>query len=101
MNTSRRMLKALPFAGLAGLLLLTAALLIGFEEVGTGVVVLSVALMLSVPVGVLLHLSLSADLTPPQKAAWRRVLTGPRALSAMSEYLASDDRAAAIDHKRA
>jgi len=40
---------------------------------------------------------MTSELTPPQKAVWRRALTGPRALSAMAEYIASEDRAAALD----
>jgi hypothetical protein len=90
-------LKGLSFAGIAGLVVLATAMLVGFEEMGTGLLIVSVVLMLSTPLGVLLHLWLTNDLTREQKRAWRRELSGSRAAIALSEYLANEDRAAAAE----
>jgi hypothetical protein len=90
-------LKGLALAGIGGLVVLAAAMLVGFEEMGTGILVLAVALMLSAPVGVLLHLWLTNDLTREQKAAWRRELSGPRAAIALSDYIVTEDRAAGAE----
>lgn len=90
-------LKGLSLAGVGGLVVLAAAMLVGFEEMGTSMLIISVVLMLSAPVGVLLHLWLTNDLTREQKAAWRRELSGPRAATALSEYVVTEDRAAAAE----
>jgi hypothetical protein len=84
-------LAALSIFGIAGLGL-TA--LFGFETANTMLLIVSSVLVLAAPVAMLVHLSVTRDLTRHEKRIWIRALTGPRAPWAFSDYVTSDDRRA-------
>jgi Fe2+ transport system protein B len=79
-------------AGLAGL---AFAVLAGFEEPDTALLLASGALMLAAPVAVVVHLMLTKTLTREERQIWIRELSGRRAPRALATYLARADRAAA------
>jgi hypothetical protein len=57
----------------------------------------SFVLMLAAPVAMLVHLTVTRELTPREKRIWIRQLAGPRAARAFSAYLTSHDRGATAE----
>ncbi len=92
----RRTLVPVSVAGLAGVLL---TFVLGFEEPNTALAVLSAAMVLAAPIAVLLHLALTASLSPAEKRVWWNDFASAEIWSAMSEYLSSGDLIAAAQRR--
>jgi hypothetical protein len=90
-NKVSRVLVALGVPGVAGLF---ATGLMGFEEPGNMLLLLSSALTLAAPAAVLVHLAVTGELTRHEKRVWMRHLSGSRAPSAFAAYLTAPDRRA-------
>ena len=90
----RHLVLALAVLGFAGLIL-TATL--AFEEPATTLLLLSTCLLIAPIAAVFTHLYVTRALTPEQRRAWFRQLTGRRAAWALAEYLSCTDPAAAAD----
>ena len=95
-----QLLRMLPAATIAGMIALALTIVLGFETPNTPLYVLSVVLVLSAPVGVLLHLAFSHRLTRDEKRAWAKALTRPHSARAFSAYVGSPDRRAALARLR-
>jgi hypothetical protein len=89
------LLTAFIILSISGTIGLIIAVMTGFEEPDSAVLVISSALLLAAPLTVLMHLLLTRQLTRQEKRAWIRSLTSAGAVSALSAYLKSDDRRAA------
>jgi Mn2+/Fe2+ NRAMP family transporter len=89
-----RLLRAFALSSAAGIVGLALTAFLGFEEPDTTLVVVSSVLLFAAPVAMLVHLSLTRELTRQEKRIWLRQLTGRRAARAFSEYLTSQDRRA-------
>jgi hypothetical protein len=82
-------LVALCVPGIAGLV---ATGLMGFEEPGNMLLLLSSVLTLAAPAAVVVHLAVTGELTRHEKRFWMRHLAGSRAPSAFAAYLTAPDR---------
>ena len=80
---------------LLGFVLLMVALLTGFEEANTGLIVLASILIFAPPVAMLVHLSVTRELTTTEKRIWIHELASTRAGSAFATYFTVADRRAA------
>jgi ABC-type multidrug transport system permease subunit len=80
-------------AGFAGLMLTG---LTGFEEPNEVLLLVSTVLLVAAPAAVLLHLSLTTELTRDEKHAWMRAFASSRIASAFSTYITSPDRREAM-----
>ena len=92
LSALRALVLSLAVLGLAGLIL-TATL--AFEEPNATLLLLSTCLLIAPVAAVFIHLYATQALTPEQRRAWFRQLTGRRALWAFGEYLNASDPAAA------
>jgi hypothetical protein len=79
-----------------GFVTLVLMTFLAFEKPNEPLLILSSALVLAAPAGLLGHLSLTRELTRPEKRMWIRELTGPRAAAALSDYITATDRRATI-----
>jgi len=92
---ANKLLGALAILSLFGIVGLGLMALFGFEQPNSLLLLVSSVLVLAAPVGVLVHLVVTRELTREEKRVWIRALTGPRAPWALSDYLACGDRPAA------
>ena len=69
-----RILSALPYTSLCGLAGLVVTMAWGFEEPHAGLLFVSGALLASAPVGMLLHLASTSELSMLEKRLWLRAL---------------------------
>jgi hypothetical protein len=89
----RGLVVSLLVLGFAGLILTTV---LAFEEPNTALLLLSTCLLIVPPAAVFAHLFITRELTPAQRRAWFRRLTGRRALWAFGEYLSGLDPGATV-----
>ena len=75
-TAANRLVSVLPYTSLLGVAVLMATIALGFEEPHVGLLVLSAALLASAPVGLVVHLASTAELTVAEKRLWLRGLTG-------------------------
>jgi hypothetical protein len=59
----------------------------GFEEPHPGVLLVSAILLAGAPVGMLMHLAVSGELTAVEKGLWLRAFARPGGLRLASAYL--------------
>src|SRR5687768_2248343 len=76
---------------------LAVTAVVGFEEPNHTLLLTSFVLMFAVHVAVLVHLTVTGDITPRGKRIWIRQLSGHRAARAFSAYLTSNDRSATAE----
>jgi Mn2+/Fe2+ NRAMP family transporter len=81
---------------IAGVVAMAVTMLLGFEEPNGILLLVSTILLLTAPVAMLAHLSLTHELTAGEKRIWLRALTGRHAPAAWSVYLTSGNRREAI-----
>jgi len=86
-------LRSVPYLTLAGLAGVAATCVLGFEEPNLAMLSLSAALLLSGPIALALHLSMTRELSANEKRLWLRGLTGRRAGWAWSAYFSCGNRA--------
>ena len=89
-QTMLRQSTAVTVLGMVGVAL---AVLIGFEEAPRDLFLLSALCVFAAPAVLLSHLWLTKTITPAEKRAWLRALTGRRALHAASAYIAKQQEA--------
>jgi len=88
------MLRAAAVLSVVGVVGLAITALAGFEEPNNTLLLVSTLLVLAAPAAMLVHLAVTSELTPEEKRAWIRALTGSRAPRVFSEYLTCSDRRA-------
>ena len=82
----RSLLAVLTVFGIVGV---TLALMLGFEEAHTPTLWVSSAMILAAPMAALVHLSVTRGLTQVEKRIWLREFGSSRVWEALSEYLSS------------
>src|SRR5437762_14154916 len=70
------------------------AAMVGFEEPNETLLLVSFVLMLAAPVAMLVHLTITKELTWREKRIWIRQLASHRGARVFSAYLTSHDRGA-------
>lgn len=85
-----RFAAAVTMLGMIGVVI---ALVLGFEEPPNGLLMVSALCVFAAPAVLLSHLWLTKTITPAEKRAWLRALTGRRALHAASAYIAKQQEA--------
>jgi uncharacterized membrane protein len=95
-STANRVLEALVGLGVLGLVLLALTALIGFEQPNTMLLIVSSVLIFLAPLGMLVHLTMTRELTREEKRLWIQELTSRRGASGLADYLTSHDRRTAI-----
>ena len=68
------------------------AVVLGFEEPNTSILVISGLLMLIAPLAVAAHLTVTSEMTREEKSLWVQIFSSSRAFGALSPYLTSLDR---------
>lgn len=76
-----------PAVSMLGLVSLAVTVAIGFEEPNRTMLVASAGLLLAAPLAVVTHVALTHHLTRVRRRTWLGAFMGPRAISAMSDYL--------------
>lgn len=87
-----RLVGVLPFLSILGLLGIFVSAAVGFEEPHTGLMGLSGALLAVAPVGLLLHLLMTAELDPMQKRTWCLAFLGRNGPGLMLAYFDPQQR---------
>jgi hypothetical protein len=82
----------LPYGSLLGLTGLVATIALSFEEAHTGMLVLSGILLASAPLGLLVHLASTSELTRVEKHLWLRALAGSRGPRFAAAYFRAGGR---------
>ncbi len=77
--------------GIAGL---AVAGMVGFEEPNSTLLLVSSLLILAAPLAMIVHLSVTRELTRQEKRTWIHALAGHRGPWVFSEYLTCTDRPA-------
>ena len=80
--------------GMAGL---AVTAIVGFEEPNNTLLLFSFVVIFAAPVAMLVHLTVTRELTPREKRIWIRQLAGPRGPRVLSAYLTSHDRRATAE----
>lgn len=93
-GSTNRALEAAVVLSVVGMTGLAMTVLIGFEEPNNTLLLFSTILALAAPAAMLVHLSVTKELTRQEKRIWIQELTGPRAPWVFSEYLTCHDRRA-------
>jgi hypothetical protein len=94
---TNRVFGAFAVLSVAGMVGLAVTAVAGFEEPNNTLLLTSFVLMFAAPVAMLVHLTVTGELTPREKRIWIRQLAGPRAARAFSAYLTSYDRSATAE----
>jgi hypothetical protein len=86
------MVASLPYLALLGAAGLVANIALSFEEPHNEMLLLSALLLAAAPVGLVLHLAFTADLTPDEKRSWVAGLMGRRGPELFGAYFSSVSR---------
>ena len=81
-----------------GMVGLAVAAVVGFEEPNETLLLVSFVLMLAAPVAMLVHLTVTKELTWQEKRIWIRQLASHRGARVFSAYLTSHDRGATVEN---
>jgi hypothetical protein len=92
---SQRAFECLPYLSLLGLALLVANIMLSFEEPHWAMLTVATLLVIAAPLGILIHLAVTSELTPADKRMWLSALGGRRAPSLFAAYFKASDRARA------
>ena len=95
-KTADRVLDWLTAAGVFGCVALALTALIGFERPNTALLILASALILVVPFGMLVHLTMTSGLSREEKRLWLREFGSRRIATGLADYLTCRDRQATI-----
>ena len=87
-----RCLGWLPYVSLAGLAVLVANIVLSFEEPHSGVLLVAAGLIGVAPLGMLLHLSTTSELTTEEKRRWLSGLRSRQAPMLLVAYFHAPDR---------
>ncbi len=90
----KRLIVLLPYTSLLGLVGLFVVVLLGFEEPHPVMLVVAAVLVLSAPLGMLVHLASTTELSPQEKRLWWRSLLGKN-LWLLNSYFRPEARRAA------
>ena len=91
------LLVALPYVSLLGLVGLVANAVLSFEEPHQEMLLVSALALLAAPLGVLLHLTATRELTRGEKRAWIAGLMGRKGMALFTAYLKGIDRRRATE----
>ena len=80
---------------LLGVASLVANLMLSFEEPHPGMLLGAAVLVLAAPVGMLLHLSATSELTPDEKRRWATGLTTRQGPALFAAYFSAAERSRA------
>ncbi len=92
---SDRVLASLPYVSLLGLATLTAVLMLSFEEPHRALLLAAAVLVSAAPVGMLIHLAATAELTAAEKHQWVSGLTSRRGPALFAAYFRVNTRRSA------
>ena len=87
-----RCLGWLPYVSLAGLAVLVADIVLSFEEPHSRMLLVAAGLMGVAPLGMLLHLSATSELTTEEKRLWLAGLRSRQAPMLFAAYFRAADR---------
>lgn len=90
--TTNRLLGVIAVFSVFGMVGLALTGLIGFEEPNSTLLLVSSILIFAAPVAMLVHLSVTRELTRDEKRIWIQAMTSARAARVFSAYLTSPDR---------
>jgi hypothetical protein len=91
----RRAFACLPYLSLLGLALLVANIALSFEEPHWAMLTVAALLLVAAPLGILLHMAITSEMTPAEKRMWLSALAGPKGPSLFAAYFSATDRARA------
>jgi hypothetical protein len=97
MRPAEWLLANLPYVSLIGLVGLVVNVVLSFEEPHHEMLLVSGLAVLASPLGVLLHLTASRELTRGEKRAWIAGLVGRRGMTLFAAYLRRIDRRRATE----
>jgi hypothetical protein len=89
---ANRCLAWLPYVSLAGLAVLVANILLSFEEPHSSMLLVAAGLTGVAPLGMLLHLSTTSELTTEEKRRWVAGLRTRQAPMLFAAYFRAPDR---------
>ena len=89
-----RLMNALPYTTLTGFIGVVVVLLLGFEQPNPTTLVVAAILLLSAPVGMIVHLSTTTELSGPGKRLWWKSMLG-KDLWLFNAYFRPEERRAA------
>ena len=91
----RRAFACLPYLSLLGLVLLVANIALSFEEPHSEMLTVAALLLIAAPLGILLHMAITSEMTPAEKRMWLSALAGRKGPSLFAAYFSATDRARA------
>jgi len=91
----RRAFACLPYVSLLGVALLVANLALSFEEPHWAMLAMAAVLLMAAPLGILVHLAITSEITPAEKRMWLSALAGRKGSSLFAAYFNRADRARA------
>jgi hypothetical protein len=97
MDAAEWLLATLLFISLLGLMGLVVNAVLSFEESHQELLIASGLALLAAPVGVLLHLAATRELTRGEKRAWIAGLMGRKGTALLAAYLKGVDRRRATE----
>ena len=92
-----RLLATLPYVSLLGLLALAVNVVLSFEDPHGGMLLASGLLLLVAPLGVLVHLGVTRELTRAEKRTWIAGLTGRQGMAFFAAYFEGSGRRIAME----
>jgi hypothetical protein len=91
----RRAFACLPYVSLLGLGVLVVNVALSFEEPHWPMLTVAALLLVATPLGILLHMAITSEMTPAEKRMWFSALAGRRGPSLFAAYFSATDRARA------
>jgi hypothetical protein len=91
----RRAFRCLPSVSLLGVALLVANIALSFEEPHWPMLTVAALLLLAAPLGILIHMAITSEMTPAEKRMWLSALAGRQGPSLFAAYFSGTDRARA------
>jgi hypothetical protein len=92
---AHRLLACTPYVSLLGLALLVANIMLSFEEPHWAMLTAATLLVVAAPLGMLIHLATTSELTIGEKRVWLVALAGRKGPSLFAAYFNTADRARA------
>ena len=94
---AERLLATLPYVSLLGLLTVAVNVVLSFEDPHEGMLLASGLLLLVAPLGVLVHLAVTRELTRAEKRTWIAGLTGRQGMAFLAAYCEGSGRRIAME----
>ena len=91
----RRAFTCLPYVSLLGVALLVVNIALSFEEPQWAMLTVASILLLAAPLGILIHLAITSEMTLAEKRMWLSGFAGRKGPSLFAAYFSETDRARA------